>query len=593
MCRSIAEGGRRCKCASGKARRAADRARYAAKQAEPGALQLPAPAEPASEPWPESLAEINELLDSIRTKEQIVHIVTTGTYLETGDFIPMEMRTIDAVREIEPDFPDSEEMFTRASEYMQEIDVERREIGHAINAEALRRCGPKPQDTPEFVELQARAEELKSAVGAKYTEWQSAERESPEWETLWGEHKAMWGELNELRSQIKAAVHGDLELGIEGWQAKYAEACREVLAEVRPMGLPEEGLKLHHDVDKKVAAIVSDAARFFPTDWIERSNTGGNPLFARFTSARAHYCEKDTRNVTVPGAEAKKTKVKLPEISEERRFMSEKGYLNHCEDWDHLVGEKATIRVRCPITGRRTKKKLLRVEKRPEEFELTLVYDGGATTVETTKDGSDNRDLPEGTKMLPHAEFLEMANGRLLRSYKGDERVVARSSYTEEQRVVRNEYEDGTVQHIASELPPPAERTKKRDVVAILTTDFSPRCTVHELTHRMEDVVPGLAEAENRFWKERCTDDGGAPLPGKKYGTSRGRTEIVHPDAGFVEAYSTKRYDGRYFELLSTGTEAIFGQSRQMGSLAGVSLNDEKPSDPDHAAFTLGVMASV
>ena len=80
--------------------------------------------------------------------------------------------------------------------------------------------------------------------------------------------------------------------GNSPWAAELAvaraEAVREVLAEIRPMG-PTGPLSVHKKSGKAETQVLNDAARYLPTAWAEQSDRHKNPLLVRATKARAHY----------------------------------------------------------------------------------------------------------------------------------------------------------------------------------------------------------------------------------------------------------------------------------------------------------------
>lgn len=118
-----------------------------------------------------------------------------------------------------------------------------------------------------------------------------------------------------------------------------------------------------------------------------------------------------------------------------------------------------------------------------------------------------------------------------------------------------------------------------------LTTDKSERVTIHEVAHRMEHTNPDVLSLESAFYRRRVTGDDGEIEPTTSYMGSR--RERVRSD-GFVDPYVGKDYDGRAYEVLSVGMEAVFAGS--MGGLIGV---DHRAADPDHRAFVLGLLAAV
>jgi hypothetical protein len=104
---------------------------------------------------------------------------------------------------------------------------------------------------------------------------------------------------------------------------------------------------------------------------------------------------------------------------------------------------------------------------------------------------------------------------------------------------------------------------------------------VHEFCHRMESIRPGIPMVERAFLDRRSGGRRARPV-GRK---GRRYTAI---DGGFVDPYVGRTYgDVPFLEVLSTGVESV--HSGRWGGLMGW---DGSPSDPDHRAFVLGVLAA-
>ncbi len=111
------------------------------------------------------------------------------------------------------------------------------------------------------------------------------------------------------------------------------------------------------------------------------------------------------------------------------------------------------------------------------------------------------------------------------------------------------------------------------------------RTATHELTHRLEHANPQLGMLEDAFLRRRCSDEDGQP---KALIPIKGMHREWARDGGFVHPYIGKVYPTTTFhEVLSTGTEAVFGDA--YGGLIG--RRDER-TDADHRAFVLGCLAA-
>ena len=109
--------------------------------------------------------------------------------------------------------------------------------------------------------------------------------------------------------------------------------------------------------------------------------------------------------------------------------------------------------------------------------------------------------------------------------------------------------------------------------------------SVHEIAHTMEAIVPGIAQAEDFYWRKRTRT---------AHGTELGKFSFMASDGGFFPGgrpnampnfYSLKRYkidsidSPGHFELLSTGLEDLLGTGNIGGYL-----------DDDFEDFLWGVL---
>lgn len=77
-------------------------------------------------------------------------------------------------------------------------------------------------------------------------------------------------------------------------------------------------------------------------------------------------------------------------------------------------------------------------------------------------------------------------------------------------------------------------------------------CAFHELGHRFEDVVKGIYEAEDIFYKRRTA---GCPL--EWLGTGYSKSEKTRKDE-FLNTYMGKEYPDNFYELVSMGFEYAY-----------------------------------
>ena len=95
----------------------------------------------------------------------------------------------------------------------------------------------------------------------------------------------------------------------------------------------------------------------------------------------------------------------------------------------------------------------------------------------------------------------------------------------------------------------------------------------HELGHRFEDVIKGIYEAEDVFYKRRTA---GCPL--EWLGSGYSRDEKTRKD-DFLHSYMGKEYPDRFYELVSMGFERAYTNPTVLWK------------DEDYAQFIYGILA--
>lgn len=84
------------------------------------------------------------------------------------------------------------------------------------------------------------------------------------------------------------------------------------------------------------------------------------------------------------------------------------------------------------------------------------------------------------------------------------------------------------------------------------------RCSMHELGHRFEHVLSGLAELETVFYNRRTEGESLQWLGGNYKKSERSRFD------DFVDKYMGKYYDGNFYELVSMGFEYAFTNPKKL-----------------------------
>lgn len=129
-----------------------------------------------------------------------------------------------------------------------------------------------------------------------------------------------------------------------------------------------------------------------------------------------------------------------------------------------------------------------------------------------------------------------------------------------------------------------------KDAANVLNAPEGYAVAVHELSHRMERIAPGLSRMENHWLLERTTSKKGEREP--LISLDNGRDdEFVRQDS-FVVSYIGKEYEanGWHHEVMSVGMQALFGGD--YGGLIGVDSKRSYQADLDMRSFILGALAS-
>lgn len=317
MCRSEAEGGRRCDCSSGKLRQSRDRARYAAKKAEvlgaaggaTGVLEAPgvqgagggeaAPAEPLD--WPAAKTRINEL------RTQVEELLDRSSPAAIKEWVDAEKQMTKDLKaqglpqsEIHDLVYDKFKKPPQPSDDAAEAETLAREAGRLLDAEIERRVGPPPErasDT-EIAAVQARVDALAAKQSDAKDNYEAAEAADVDEATLAG-LKKKWADVGkELRAaddERWALLHRDPD---RAWRNAQAQAAKDVLSELREMGGDHP---FHPKSQKPAVKAVNEALGCFPADWVARSAGEGEGLFLRHTKGRAHYAHRTTQKFNEVG----------------------------------------------------------------------------------------------------------------------------------------------------------------------------------------------------------------------------------------------------------------------------------------------------
>lgn len=589
MCRSIADGGRRCpssdpayRAAYRKARRAANDAR-AAVIGEGGTFEIPA--DHVWEPVQlNAVAQDISLLTDYRHHDQsyaqLLNLVTEENRERYDAMYGKEV--VDAALRLKDQMGKPTVMEAAEAAVIQ--------VGYTVATEAEQRAGVsvarlpaqgelfRQQTNEELDEIRAELEEL---YGHEEAEQQAARnkidqaiKHSESMEKRYGlnSYDAMQarGQINEARQELRdlmdqpenhqrrsrmyelqdrqQRLRHDLARGF--YQADQAESLTklsdayvETLAELRNLG----GDTTWNDrTTKKSAAAFQQVAEIFPSEWIDQHNAGP-AVYARVSKRRAHYADRRY-------------------LEKKKRVRSESIRIFDTED-DFEMGRFGKGRYDDGTVTWREATEEERQHAAP--FQTVMVQEHWQTGTNRYGGDVDPNHPPKGN----HWE--------LYRTDHGEGTLIWRRPQHRMQTVEAEVAPEITTNPLGYDTPDPAQRGDA-------TTQVSFSTSAHEMSHRFEKVVPGIGDMEEAFLKRRTTHENGQRedlidlYPGNRV------REVARPD-NFVTSYIGKEYGRKNsHEVLSVGVEAVF--SGKYGGLVGAGRYE---ADTDHRAFVLGAMATI
>lgn len=319
MCRSCAEGGRRCPGETPEKRRARQNAAYHAKK------HTTEPRTPQSGNDDATASAGLEPLEGPVTAEQVrERIEHAQQVLARADDTPLP-DIEGAYRPGERMTNTNDEGWLVPTEYGLEAEAATRAAGAAVAARAEELAGPAlekvPQDKKvlEFVPDGAASREeyaaqVKARSEALYSEITQLRREAAgisdfsERFELQRQSNHMVPEVNKYLTEAALVEQGDSAWDRAEARA-YSDAYRQVLAEQRDMGLPGgKMIEVGEDSQKATVARLKKALHYYPSDWLARESSHETswettgimgpqshkeqiPLVVRSTTGRAYYSD--------------------------------------------------------------------------------------------------------------------------------------------------------------------------------------------------------------------------------------------------------------------------------------------------------------
>lgn len=524
MCRAIIEGGRRCPCSS-PARRSAYRRALRAAKAAAG----------ATEPARENLAPPapTEVIDPGTIAELAVHaseLYRSGTEVEPFTLSPDGIYA----REREQAVTALGAQVAQRAEFHAGITSEQAEAEWQVRHDLAEKRYDEAKATLE-VHLKALEEASDTLATARIAVREStietnaaAKAES---DRAFNEHERVRLHYARVEEELGVdALRVELRDVIQGTDRvsiqhlqRLSNGYRQALAEVREVG---GTVNFHDRSAKKAVPLFSSAAQVFPTDWIAASNARPAPI-AKVTTSRAHYVD-----------------LKVANVKKRIAVVASQSYPEGVDPREGLSGYGAVL------------------------ADYAVAEDQGAAAPGSVLWTKTHYEVPSWS--------TKTRNG-----------VPVGHGWKEVAYTDSNGFEQTTWRRVQTRL-----KTVSTEFAPEITTStrHSPvgedgyKTAVHELSHRFEASVPMIGQMEADFLERRTTHDGKRD-PLRRYGMARG--EYVRPD-DFVNEYMGKDYKSAvYHEVLSTGTEGLFGGG--FGGLAGIG---QYKRDDDMRHFVLGVLST-
>lgn len=394
--------------------------------------------------------------------------------------------------------------------------------------------------------------------------WEALAAKNPE---LWEKLEAKKAEADENRKIAEAHRNTEIVLTREKSEksAKYATTYDSELAaayrarnEGMRKALESVGVEFAKDGDLDIAnatktqavKTVEAVTSFYPKKWVEASNElqKHRPLKVKNTNTRAHYnhgtFEKKYYQITTSAFVHREDNWK-PDPHD--RYDSELEPVNADGAW---VDPKSGIT--------------------HKDYESFKGYKSWRSVSYDYKYSTANGKTPAGYKKVQIWKRAYNENGKLENT---NELITVYRKPSTVSRLAEEEYI--------------AELTISPEPASLVNNKASnTSVALHELAHRMERSVPAVVQMERAFLLRRAgilSSDN----PDSLTRIYTGKKEMGYKD-NFPSHYMGKVYNGKAYEILSMGMEAVF-EGRKAGGLVGV---DGEKADPDYKRAILAILAT-
>lgn len=326
--------------------------------------------------------------------------------------------------------------------------------------------------------------------------------------------------------------------------------------------------------DKKALRMLNTASVVFPRSWIQASDESEIELKVSHTKGRATYGHaaivESTEALKARGSNKTRANMVAPTKTIEDSIYAD-------EDGNPITYFESRFGVDS-VMGRASRAVITQadIDRGWYEDDYGFKFSLYAFAGRTLDRGFLEIELPVAFKLSTSSVFLVDAP----RGYRyiGDD---------EDDRQVFYKPHGQREKHLAAQA---GEKTKLAVVQTLAVSgdeDSGVSTAAHEMSHRIERVVPEIAAAERSFlhYRARASNDGKLPdmTTVKTFGTARQKAEeIGYPD-NFYKPYSGRVYEGGEREILSMGIEQLF-----FGEYGGF---EGKARDDEYRNFILGLIA--
>jgi hypothetical protein len=539
MCRSLVDGGRRCPCSGGAARRAYQRARYAHQLAM--AAAAPAAATAAAPPSPaDPLDDVSAFYDAAEAAAAAVEAALAAADLADPtvaapvwrDPEPTRRIAEDALRALRVELASQTRTPETTAAYIAAVTAHGavlRDNALAATEAAWEEAGVADHQLADLLD----ADDAETA--AMLDRWR-AEIADPATPAAAKEVAKLFLESHEHRHPLSEQAQDALVEANTRRVELLTRQVRETLTGERELG-GQPRLAPQAKLKKADRETLDDAVDAFPAGMIDFANGRERPLLPKATTTRAHY------------------------------------------------------RGRAPLTETVSLTGVIWSEN-PDRIDYAL---RDVDSVEVDRESPNFWKWRAAEDTLENRAKLQAALERYRIMNRGADRARDRAELME----VTVENPDGTTEkrvYIGIEKYTRKKVTRRGERVSELT--FSDAASaVHEFAHHIEAENAEVGEACKRFLHRRTEG-----LEAETYiPATRTRAEERVTADGFVDRYMGRDYpDAHHTEIFSTGCEAIL--RGEFGGLLGVEVEISRRgaaegrrqyrADPEHFALVLGLLAT-